>query len=322
MFVVKASRQIVALTLTQNKRLLGRYRLNCKYKHMRPNMGLTLFSASMVGDADTVLHQTTSEGVTTITINRPNRRNAVDGPTSQKLFAAFKAFEADISQKVCVFAGAGGTFCAGADLHDLAGASAQFVPGQGRLPDYVDLEQKGPMGPSRMQVSKPVIAAVTGYAVAGGLELSLLADMRVAEEDTVFGVFCRRWGVPLVDGGTVRLQQVVGLGRALDLILTGRPVDAGEAMSMGLANRVVPKGQAMGEAMKIAKQLLQFPQECMNKDRDNCYYSAYGATSFKDAMSREFREGIQVLEKESMKGAGKFSEGAGRHGSYELRSKI
>jgi enoyl-CoA hydratase/carnithine racemase len=178
------------------------------------------------------------------------------------------------------------------------------------------------MGPSRVQVKKPMIAAVAGHAVAGGLELSLIADMRVMEEDAVFGVYCRRWGVPLIDGGTVRLQAMVGLGRALDIILTGRPVSASEALDMGLANRVVPKGKALEEATKIAEQLIAFPQLCMNLDRDSCYYAAYNATSFEDAMKNEFAKGVVAVEAESIKGAGKFSSGAGRGGSFKEFSKL
>lgn len=179
-----------------------------------------------------------------------------------------------------------------------------------------------PMGPSRLQVKKPIIAAVSGFAVAGGLELSLIADMRVVEEDAVFGVFCRRWGVPLIDGGTVRLQAIVGLGRALDMILTGRPVDAKEALAMGLANRVVPKGKALEEAEKIANQLLAFPQLCMNTDRNSCYYSAYNASSFEDAMRNEFENGVEVVSVESVKGAALFKAGKGRHGEFDESSKL
>ncbi|TPX18739.1 uncharacterized protein E0L32_002596 [Thyridium curvatum] len=264
----------------------------------------------------------TADGITTITINRPHRRNAIDGATGRKLTDAFLAFEDDPSQKVCVFYGANGTFCAGFDLHEVAkwGESGY----QGPIVDEnhrVDGRNIGPIGPSRMQIKKPVISAVSGYAVAGGLELSLLGDIRVAEEDSVFGVFCRRFGVPLIDGGTVRLQAIVGLGRALDMILTGRGVPAQEALQMGLANRVVPKGQALEEATKIARQLLAFPQACMNVDRASCYYSAYEAKSFEDALRNEFDNGVEVVTKESVQGAAKFSGGAGRHGSFE-ESKI
>ncbi|KAI8670386.1 hypothetical protein NCS55_00784500 [Fusarium keratoplasticum] len=266
----------------------------------------------------------TPEGITTITINRHHKRNAIDGPTGRKLTEAFLAFEDDPSQKVCVFYGANGNFCAGFDLHEVA----KFNPGDHEYKGpIIDVKHEvhgrniGPIGPSRMQVKKPVISAVSGYAVAGGLELSLIGDMRVAEEDAVFGVFCRRFGVPLIDGGTVRLQAIVGLGRALDMILTGRGVGAQEALQMGLANRVVPKGQALAEATKIAQQLLAFPQECMNVDRANCYYSAYNASSFEDALGHEFRNGVKVITTESIRGAARFSGGAGRHGAFE-ESKI
>jgi enoyl-CoA hydratase len=191
--------------------------------------------------------------VTTIIIDRPSRKNAVDSLTAAKLTAAFQAFEKDDSALVAVLWGAGGTFCAGADLR----AVSTGVRMNAVLP--VEGDNAGPMGPSRMALSKPAIAAVSGFAVAGGLELSLLCDMRVAEEDAVFGVFCRRWGVPLIDGGTVRLPRVIGEGRALDLILTGRPVPAAEALAMGLANRVVPKGQARAAAEQLAAEIARFP---------------------------------------------------------------
>jgi enoyl-CoA hydratase/carnithine racemase len=255
-----------------------------------------------------------ASGITVITINRKQRKNAVDLRTGQKLYAAFRAFEDDTAQKVCVLHGAHSTFCAGGDLHSIASMGKDWTFTS--IP-RVNGRNIGPMGPSRLQVQKPVIAAVSGHAVAGGLELSLIADMRVVEEDAIFGVFCRRWGVPLIDGGTVRLQAVVGLGRAMDMILTGRPVDAKEALSMGLANRVVPRGKALEEALKIAKQLLEYPAACMLADRSSCYYSAYNATSFEDALCNEFDEGAKVLDSESARGAAKFSAGAGRHGSFE-----
>jgi enoyl-CoA hydratase/carnithine racemase len=268
-------------------------------------------------DSEAVKVETLSgslKGVTVISINRERRKNAVDFHTAQKLYEAFISFEENSTQKICVFHGANGTFCAGADLHALTQSTTQGGPAaMSRVAD----RNAGPMGPSRLQVKKPVIAAVSGYAVAGGLELSLLADVRVAEEDAVFGVFCRRWGVPLIDGGTVRLQAIIGLGRAMDLILTGRPVNAQEALSMGLANRVVPKGEALNEALRIAEQLLRFPFGCMQTDRASCYYSAYNAKSFEDAMSNEFDNGISVITTESLQGAARFSAGAGRGGSFE-----
>lgn len=275
---------------------------------------------------DTELHAVqstqTPDGITTITLCRPHRKNAVDGATATKLAEAFLAFENDPSQKVCILYGAHGTFCAGFDLHEVAKYVSGQKPGDYRGPTVdpnhtVDGRNSGPMGPSRMQVKKPVISAVAGYAVAGGLELSLIGDIRIAEEDAVFGVFCRRFGVPLIDGGTVRLQAIIGLGRAMDMILTGRPVKADEALQFGLANRVVPKGQALAEAEKLAKQLLTFPQECMNVDRASCYYSAYGATSFQDALRSEYENGVKVVNTESVKGAAAFSAGAGRHGVFE-----
>jgi len=275
----------------------------------------------MDDEPNSVITTTTPHGITTITINRPHRRNAVDPNTGLKLYDAILKFEDDETQKVAILTGSEGAFCAGADLHKVATMANS-------KPDHlapVSGRNRGPMGPSRLQVKKPIIAAVAGHAVAGGLELSLVADMRMVEEDAVFGVFCRRWGVPLIDGGTVRLQAIVGLGRALDMILTGRPVGAQEAFTMGLANRVVPKGEAVAEATKIAEQLLDYPQLCMNMDRNACYYSAYEATSFEDAMRNEFAKGVSVVEKESIKGAARFSSGAGRHGSFtefERKSKI
>lgn len=172
------------------------------------------------------------------------------------------------------------------------------------------------MGPSRLQVKKPLLCAVSGYAVAGGLELSLLGDMRIVEDDAVFGVFCRRWGVPLIDGGTVRLRAIVGLGRALDMILTGRPVGAQEALAMGLANRVVPRGKALDEALTIARQLLEFPQICMNSDRESCYHACYDAQSFQDALKFESDAGRNALRFEGAAGAQRFSSGKGRHGNF------
>ncbi|KAF2750082.1 enoyl-CoA hydratase/carnithine racemase [Sporormia fimetaria CBS 119925] len=252
-------------------------------------------------------------GISLITLSRPTRRNAVDPPTAQALYTAFLSFEADHTQKVCVFHGENGTFCAGADLQDVASRSSttsetqqHFGPVEGR--------NIGPMGPSRMQVKKPVICAVSGYAVAGGLELALLADIRVVEEDAILGVFCRRFGVPLIDGGTVRLQAVVGLGRALDMILTGRAVGAKEALSMGLANRVVPKGRALEEAVKIARLLVGFPQECMRRDRESTYNAAYGKGGFEEKLRFEFENGVGVVKEEGIEGARRFAGGQGRAG--------
>lgn len=270
-------------------------------------------------EPDRVTTDTSSEGISIITINRPQRKNAVDPPTAKALYEAILAFENDSKQKVCVLAGAGDTFCAGADLHGVAKAD-HGTPGENL--QSVDGRNLGPMGPSRMIVKKPIICAVSGYAVAGGLELSLLADIRVVEEEAVFGVFCRRWGVPLIDGGTVRLQAIVGLGRAMDMILTGRPVGAQEALTMGLASRVVPKGESLKEAIVIARQLIAFPELCLNTDRRSCYYSAYEASSFQDAMSHEFNAGKKVISKEAIAGAAKFSKGLGRHGNFKDHSKL
>lgn len=271
-------------------------------------------------EPDAVKVNKSPEGITTITISRPHRKNAINGPAAKKLYEAFLDFEDDATQKVCVFHGAHGTFCAGFDLHELARHDDDDPGYEGPVTDGANAVQgrnMGPIGPSRLQVRKPVVSAVAGHAVAGGLELSLLGDMRVVEEDAVFGVYCRRFGVPLVDGGTVRLQAVVGLGRALDMILTGRAVTAREALQMGLANRVVPHGRALEEATRIAAQLLTFPQECLNVDRESCYYSAYAASSFEDAMRNEYDRGRPVIARESVKGAARFSAGDGRHGAFE-----
>ena len=269
----------------------------------------------------TVLYTPTSEGIATIFINRPHRRNAVHPLTAKRLYEAVLAFEDDSSQKVCILTGCGGTFCAGADLHEISQMESS-TPSDPEHLQPVNGRNRAPMGPSRLQVKKPIIAAVAGYAVAGGLELSLIADMRVVEEDATFGVFCRRWGVPLIDGGNVRLPAIVGLGRALDMILTGRPVSAAEAHTMGLANRVVAKGKAVEEATTIARQLLTFPQLCMNLDRESCYYSTYNAASFEGAMKAEFEKGVKAVEAESISGAAKFSSGSGRHGNYKDLGKL
>jgi enoyl-CoA hydratase len=229
----------------------------------------------------------------------------VDGATARELVDAFRAFDADPDAKVGVFFGEGGTFCAGADLKAVS---------EGRLP-HLAPDGDGPMGPSRLMLSKPVIAAIAGHAVAGGLELALWCDLRVAEEDSVLGVFCRRWGVPLIDGGTVRLPRLIGLSRALDLILTGRPVPAQEALGMGLVNRVVPRGHARAAAEALARELGAFPQACMNADRRSAYEQA--SLPLEAALVQEFQGGIRVLESESLAGARRFAQGAGRHGKFE-----
>jgi enoyl-CoA hydratase len=242
-----------------------------------------------------------ADAVWTVVIDRPAARNAVDGPTAAALAEAFRTFEADDTARVAVLTGAGGTFCAGADLKAMSN------------PIDAELANDGPMGPSRLALSKPVIAAIAGYAVAGGLELAAWCDLRVMEADATVGVFCRRWGVPLIDGGTVRLPRIVGLGRALDLILTGRPVGADEALAMGFANRVVPPGRARSAAEELARQLAEFPQGCLRSDRRSVY-DALGRPEL-EALGIEFAHGQAVLA-EALRGAERFASGAGRHGSF------
>lgn len=273
----------------------------------------------MAPPTPSVLYTTTPEGITTITLNRPHVRNAVDLPTSLQLLAAFQRFDTDATQKVCILTGAGRTFCAGYDLHQVATQDSSPVT---RPVDVPLNTAPGPMGPTRLSLSKPLIAAVSGHAVAGGLELSLLADLRVADATAVFGVFCRRWGVPLIDGGTARLPRVVGLGRALDMILTGRPVGAAEALEFGLANRVVEEGRALEEATELARSLLGFPQLCMRADRESVYYAAYQADGLLDALRHEYEGGAKVLEVESVKGAARFDRGEGRGGSFAIKGKL
>ncbi|MHB2018468.1 MAG: crotonase/enoyl-CoA hydratase family protein [Candidatus Xenobia bacterium] len=230
--------------------------------------------------------------VTTVILSRPERRNAVDRATADALAEAFRAFDADAEASVAVLWGDGGTFCAGADLK-----SAASGEGINRLQPDGD----GPMGPTRMRLSKPVIAAISGHAVAGGLELAIWCDLRIAEEDSVLGVFCRRWGVPLIDGGTVRLPRIIGMGRALDLILTGRAVSASEALSMGLVTRIVPSGTSRAEAEALARQLAALPQTCMRHDR----LSAYEQWTSPEPMANEFRHGQASLP-EVASGARRF----------------
>jgi len=250
----------------------------------------------------------TKGSICTITINRPDRRNAVDRETADALRNAFKLFEKDDSLRVAVLYGAGGNFCAGADLKVMDSPEAR---------NEIDKlgEGPGPMGPTRMHLSKPVIAAVSGYAVAGGLELAAWCDMRVVEESAVFGVFCRRWGVPLIDGGTVRLPRIIGHGRAMDLILTGRPVKAQEALAIGLANRVVANGQALVAAEALANEIAAFPQQCLLADR----LSAYNQWDIPmtDALRLEGAGGYPIVFAEAIQGAGRFSSGAGRNGSFK-----
>ena len=235
-----------------------------------------------------------------ITINRPQARNAVNPATAALLREAFQAGEADDAVSVHILTGAAGNFCAGADL--------KAVANQERF------EREAPMGPSWLELTKPSIAAVEGHAVAGGLELAILCDLRVAAASAVFGVYCRRWGVPLIDGGTVRLPRIVGQGRALDMILTGRPVAADEALAMGLANRVVPEGQALAAAVELAKTIAAFPQLCMRTDRASAL--AQWSLPEADALAREGREGAAPLMQEAARGAARFRDGAGRGGAF------
>ena len=254
--------------------------------------------------------------VTIVSISRPDVRNAVDRPTATALAEAFYAFERDDAAQVGVLVGEHGTFCAGADLKALTQGRGNQVPRPPVGEEWDALSKDGPMGPSRMLLSKPVIAAVAGHAVAGGLELALWCDLRVAEEDAVFGVYCRRWGVPLVDGGTVRLPRIVGHGRALDMILTGRGVGAEEALAMGLANRVVAKGRAREEAVALAHQLCRFPQLCMRADRRSAYEQ--WSLPLDQALRNEFERGRVAIESgETLAGATRFASGHGRGGSFE-----
>ena len=241
--------------------------------------------------------------VTTIVLNRPEQRNAVDEKTAALLYAAFVDFEADDAARVAVLCGTGRSFCSGYDLKALS---------QGGLGDAPDA--RGPMGPSRMAIGKPVIAAIEGHAVAGGLELALLCDIRVVAETAVFGVFCRRWGVPLIDGGTVRLPRVIGQGRALDMILTGRPVDAQEALSFGLANRVVPTGEARAVAEALALEISRFPQTCMRSDRKSAFEQ--WSLPEAEALRVEAALGATAREAEAEVGAARFAAGKGRGGDF------
>jgi enoyl-CoA hydratase len=245
--------------------------------------------------------------VTTITIVRPDVRNAIDRETAEALADAFRTFNDDANASVAVLAGAGRHFSAGADLKAFANGT----------PNDIDDDGDGPLGPTRMTLDKPVIAAVSGYAVAGGLELAIWCDLRVVEDSAIFGVFCRRFGVPLIDGGTARLPRLIGLGRALDLILTGRPVGAKEALAFGLVDRVVPDGHALASAQELAREIASFPQACLRADRrsaiENC------ALPIDEAIAREFARGRSVLP-EAANGALRFASGEGRGGSFAQTS--
>jgi len=242
-----------------------------------------------------------------VTIDRPQRRNAVDVDTQQALFDAFGQFDADTALDVAILTGAKGHFCAGADLRAMA---------EGRRKRYDAEGPMGPMGPTRLRLSKPVIAAIEGYAVAGGAELALWCDLRVMAEGAIFGIFCRRFGVPLIDLGTVRLPRLIGHSRAMDLILTGRPVEAEEAWRIGLANRLVPRGEALAAALELAASLTKFPQTCLRNDRRSAL-EQWGLSEA-DAMTNEFRIGMQTVNSgESYDGAARFTHGAGRGGRFE-----
>jgi len=247
--------------------------------------------------------------VTVVSINRPHCRNAVDGATARKLYDTFLAFDADETAAVAVFTGTGGTFCAGADLKAVAAGD----PNKKR--EIGGHNSIAPMGPSRLRLSKPVISAIEGFAVAGGMELALWTDMRVVAEDATFGVFCRRFGVPLIDLGTIRLPRLIGHSQAMDLILTGRPVGGPEALRMGLANRLVPKGETRAQAIQLAKDIARFPQTCMRADR----LSALRQWDLEeeDAIANEMRGGLGVIASgETLSGAARFASGIGRHGTF------
>ncbi|HVM07550.1 MAG TPA: crotonase/enoyl-CoA hydratase family protein [Acidimicrobiales bacterium] len=259
----------------------------------------------MSAPSDTVRVETDGP-VTIVTIDRPQVRNAVDGPTAAALAEAFRSFDDDEAQSVAVLTGAGGTFCAGADLKAISDGRGNRVE--------ADVSRDGPMGPSRMFLSKPVIAAVEGHAVAGGLELALWCDMRVAARDAIFGVYCRRWGVPLIDGGTIRLPRLIGHSHAIDLILTGRGVSGDEAQRMGLANRLSDPGRALDDAVALAHELSELPQRCMRSDRRSAYEQ--WDLSVDDALARETELGLEVIRSgETREGASRFAAGAGRHGA-------
>ncbi|MGI9603256.1 MAG: crotonase/enoyl-CoA hydratase family protein [Acidimicrobiales bacterium] len=251
------------------------------------------------------VHSEIVDTITVVTIDRPDRRNAVDADTAAELRAAFEGFERDEQSPVAVLTGANGTFCAGADLKAVGEGGG----------NRVDLHGDGPMGPTRMLLSKPVIAAVEGHAVAGGLELAVWCDLRVAARDAVFGVYCRRWGVPLVDGGTIRLPRLIGHSHALDMILTGRGVGAEEALTMGLANRLADPGQTLEVALELAGSMAAFPQLCLRSDRLSSYDQ--WDLGLADAVQRETELGLEVIRSgETLAGAQRFAAGAGRHGSF------
>ncbi|NRA02312.1 MAG: crotonase/enoyl-CoA hydratase family protein [Myxococcales bacterium] len=248
----------------------------------------------------------TAPPIAIVTLDRPELRNAIDTPTARELARVFRLFDGDPELSVAILTGSGGSFCAGADLKAISSG----------LGNRIEAEGDAPLGVSRMLLGKPVIAAVEGYAVAGGLELALWCDLRVAARDAVFGVFCRRWGVPLVDGGTIRLPRLIGHSHALDMILTGRGVSGEEALRMGLANRVVEPGTALAHATELAHELAAFPQQCLRSDRLSAYEQ--GSLELEPALRNETRRGIEVVRSgETAEGSRRFAGGAGRHGAFD-----
>ena len=261
---------------------------------------------------DTVRVETVGT-TTVVTIDRPDVRNAVDGPTALALHDAFMAFDADDAQTVAILTGASGAFCAGADLKAVSTGDGNRV--EAMTAGAPDPEALGPMGPTRLRLSKPVIAAVEGHAVAGGLELALWCDLRVAARDAIFGVYCRRWGVPLIDGGTVRLPRLIGQSRAMDMILSGRPVEGPEAEAWGLANRLTDPGGALDGALALAEQLAAFPQHCLRSDRASALDQ--WSLSEWDALAHETELGLATIRSgETLEGASRFAAGEGRHGAF------
>ena len=253
--------------------------------------------------------------VTTVILDRPEVRNAVDPATGAELVRAFLEFEDDEGAAVAVFFGDHGAFCAGGDLKALSADAGDIWLNRLHFPDDPEAPlPPGPLGPSRLELTKPTIAAVAGPAVAGGMELALWCDVRVMEEDAYFGVYCRRWGVPLIDGGTVRLPRLVGQGRALEIILTGRKVPAAEALAIGMCEKVVPKGQARRAAEAMAHEIARFPPQCVRADR-NSVHRQYGLP-LRQAMRQEYENGLHCLKREGVAGAGRFAAGKGRHGDY------
>ena len=259
--------------------------------------------------------------VTTVILDRPAARNAIDPPAAAALYDAFLAFEKDPLADAAVLWGAGGAFCAGADLKHLAAAGGGDDEGKTWLdslqapPDGAGEMPPGPLGPTRLELSKPVIAAVSGAAVAGGMELALWCDLRIMEESAYLGVYCRRWGVPLIDGGTVRLPRLVGQGRALDIVLTGRQVTSAEALTIGLCERVVPDGTARQAAEELARELARFPQACLRADRASVHGQA--GLPLREALRLELAGGLAALRREGLAGAARFAGGTGRHGAYD-----